>query len=179
MMPMTGQQTNVGRWFDGFRTMKNACAAINGLAGPMNLSTFGGTTIAGMLPSDNEKGQFSLSCKHSLDIDVATGDFTAFPTFKQLWDHFSLLKAKVEDFLQTLAAGNFPSGSAAAFDAAPVSAAFPGGSLGAQWTTANTALARIFPPDCYSAAQQVKVGGIVNDATKKISDLVQQIATLG
>jgi hypothetical protein len=159
--------------------MKNACAAINGLAGPMNLSTFGGTTIAGLLPSDNEKGQFSLSCKHSLHIDVATTDFTTFPTFKQLWDHFSPLKAKVEELLQTLAAGNFPGGSAAAFDAAPISAAFPGGSKGAQWTAANAALAGIFPPDCYSSARQNKVAKTVDDAEKKISDLVQQIATLG
>lgn len=179
MPPASGQQTNLGRWFDHFQTMKNDCAAINGLAGPMSLSTFAGTQITSLLPSNNEQGQFIINCKNSLGIDVANSDIAGFPTFKQLWDHFSLLKAKVEDFLQTLAAGNFPGGSAAAFDAALISAAFPGGSGGQQWTSASGALVGIFPSDCFTAAQQAKAGTTVDDATKKISDLVTLIATLG
>ena len=82
-------------------------------------------------------------------------------------------------YIQTASAGGYPSGSLTDFFAAPLSAAFPGGSKGASWTQTLGMLTSVIPAVCFSSTLQAAVAKTVDDPSKKVSDLVVQIGALG
>ena len=175
IMPASAPQTNLAQWFDWLRTMK--ADSISGATIAMDLLTFAGTTIVKSLPSADLQGQFILNITNDLHVEVATSDLSDCATFKDLLNHFMLLEFKVADFLQPMAAGTYA--GLAAFYGAKTSDAFPGGSVATRWQTANTALVAAFPSECYTDKLQKAAAKTVDDNTKKIADLVAQIAALG
>ena len=177
-MPNSIEKQNLLRWFSLLHGLQSACA-FNTSVATMDLLTFANTNVAQILPSANEKSQFIVNVQSSPGLDVSTADLTNFATFEALLDHFSPLPTFVGAYLQTLSAGTFPSGSLVDFLNAAISAAFPGGSNGPTWKTAVSMLASTIPAVCFSAKLQAAAAVTVDDNSKKVSDLVNQTATLG
>jgi hypothetical protein len=173
------EKQNVAQWFGDLHTIQDACSSINTGTASLDLLKFANTTIATVLPSGNEQGQFALNVKTSMGLDISAAQLTKYATFEALLDHFSSLVGTIADYLQTLAAAPYPGGSSADFTSAKISAAFPGGSKGASWVNANGLLASVIPAACFSATLQTAIARTVDDPTKLVSDLVNQIAVLG
>jgi hypothetical protein len=172
------EKQNLVRWFSYLHELQSACS-FNTSVKTMDILTFANSKIVAILPSPNEQAQFILNSKTSPGFDVPTSDLTTYATFEALLDHFNPLPTYVGAYLQTVSAGSYPSGSLADFFSALISAAFPGGSKGTYWTTALGLLTSVVPSVCFSAKLQVAVATTVDDPSKKVSDLVNQIATLG
>jgi len=172
------EKTNLARWFNYLHALQFACS-INTSVQTMTLLAFANAKIATILPSNNEQNQFILNVKASPGFDVSTADLTNFSTFEALLDHFSPLPTYVAAYLQTLSAGAYPGGSLADFLNASISGAFPGGSAGSAWKTALGLLTSVIPGVCFSQTLQTAVAATVDDPTKKMSDLVNQISALG
>jgi hypothetical protein len=145
----------------------------------LDLLTFANSTIVAILPSANEQAQFILDAKISPGFDISTGDLSTYASFEALLDHFNPLPTYVGAYVQTVSAAPYPSGSLADFLNATTPAAFPGGSKGVCWRAALGLLASAIPAICFSAKLQAAVSTAVDDPTKKASDVVNQIATLG
>lgn len=177
-MPNSLEKQNLLMWFSSLHALQSDCS-FNTSVKTMDLLTFANTKVVQILPSANEQSQFILNAKSSPGFDVSTNDLSTFATFEALLDHFDPLPTFVGAYLQTLSAGTFPSGSLVDFLNAAVSAAFPGGSNGASWKTAVSMLSSVIPAVCFSAKLQAAAATTVDDASKKVSDLVNQIATLG
>jgi hypothetical protein len=177
-MPDPLDKRNLLRWFTNLHDLQNDCS-INTSVKSLDLLIFANTTITSVLPSDNEQQQFIIKVQAEPGFDLSIADLTTFSTFEALLDNFSPLPTLVAAFLRTLAAGSFPNGSLVDFLKAQVSGAFPGGSSGPSWTKALSQLASAIPAVCFSAKLQAAVGKTVDDPTKTVSDVVNQIATLG
>jgi hypothetical protein len=172
------EKQNLLMWFSYLHALQSACS-FNTSVKTMDLLTFANANIVQILPSANEQSQFILNVKTSPGFDVSTNDLSTYATFEALLDHFNPLPTYVGAYLQTLSAGTLPSGSLADFLSAAISAAFPGGSTGASWKTAVSMLTSVIPAVCFSAKLQAAAATTVDDPSKKVSDLVNQIATLG
>ena len=177
-MPNSIQKQNLMRWFTYLHALQDDCS-FNTSVKTMTLLEFANAKISTIMPSPNEQGQFILNAGKSPGFDLSTDDLTNYATFEALLDHFNPLPTYVGLYLQTAAAGTFPSGSFADFLNASISAAFPGGSSGPSWTTAMGLLTSVIPAVCFSAKLQTAVAATVDDSSKKVSDVVNQIATLG
>jgi hypothetical protein len=178
-VPDSIQKKNLLRWFNSLHAFQSDVSPINTSVKSMDLLTFANTTITTVLPSSNEQNQFILNSKTSPGFDVSISDLTNYATFEALLDYFDPLPTFVGAYLQTVAAGNYPQGSLADFLNASISAAFPGGSSGSSWKVALGLLTSAIPSVCFSATLQKAVATTVDDPSKKVSDLVNQIATLG
>jgi hypothetical protein len=172
------EKQNLLLWFSYLHALQSACS-FNTSVNTMDLLEFANQKIVTILPSSNQQAQFILNCKTSPGFDISPSLLTPDMTFKALLNHFNPLPTYVGAYLQTVSAGSYPSGSLVDFLAAAISAAFPGGSKGASWTQALGLLTSVIPSICLSAKLQAAVATTVDDKTKKVSDLVNQIATLG
>jgi hypothetical protein len=175
-------QTNLSNWFVFLQNLQTGCAKINTSADPrrMTLLAFANSKITALLPSANDQGQFIIEAQASPGIDIAPNDLsTRFSTFKDLLVNFSDLPTLLAICLQECAAGNFPAGMLKDFLAATVSKAFPGGSTGTNWSTANQLLTSAIPTVCYSPKLQAEAAKTVDDGTETVTSLRDQIATLG
>jgi hypothetical protein len=177
-MPDSIEKQNLLDWFTYLHALQSACS-FNTSVKTMDLLTYANAKIASILPSNNEQAQFILNAKSSPGFDLSPADLTTYATFEALLDHFNPLPTYVGAYLQTLAAGNFPSGSFVDFLDAGISTAFPGGSKGSTWSPAVQMLTSIIPAVCFSQKLQTAVATTLDDTTKKVSDLVNQIAALG
>jgi hypothetical protein len=169
---------DVELWFSYLRDLQSACS-INTSVKSMDLLTFANSKIATILSSANDQNQFIIEAKESPGFDLALGNLTTYTTFEALLDHFNPLPTYLGMLLQTTAAQPYPSGGVADFLNALISSAFPGGTHGTLWTTALGLLASVIPSICFSSKFQSDVAITVDDPSKKISDLVNQIAILG
>lgn len=172
------EKQNIMRWFSYLQALQSDCT-MNTSVKTMTLLVFANSTITTILPSPNEQNQFILNARSSPGFDLSTTDVTSYATFEALLDHFNPLPTYVGAYVQTVSAGAYPKGSLADFLSAPISAAFPGGSSGTPWKAAMGLLTSVIPAVCLSATLQAAVATTVDDPTKKVSDAVNQIATLG
>lgn len=172
------EKQNLMRWFTYLHALQSDCS-FNTSVKTMTLLAFANATITTVVPSPSEQAQFILNVGNSPGFDISTDDLTNYATFEALLDHFNPLPTYVGLYLQTASAGTYPNGSFADFLNALISSAFPGGSSGASWKTAMGLLTSVIPAVCLSAKLQADVAKTVDDTTKKVSDLVNQIATLG
>jgi|SRR5215472_12224027 len=177
-MPDSLDKRNLERWFANLLELQNDCS-MNTSVKDLDLLTFANTTITSVLPSPNEQQQFIINVKGAPGFDISMADLTTFSTFEALLDNFSPLPTLVGAFLRTLAVGSFPTGSLVDFFKAAVSSAFPGGSTGTQWTNASSQLTSVIPVVCFSGKLQAAAAKTVDDSTKAVRDLVNQIAELG
>jgi hypothetical protein len=172
------EKQNLLRWFTYLHALQSDCS-INTTVKTLDLLTFANSTIVTILPSSNEQSQFIIEVKSSPGFDLSISDLSTYATFEALLDHFNPLPTYVAAYIQTVAAASYPSGSLADFLSAAITAAFPGGSKGAPWALALSLLTSAIPSVCLTAKLQAAVATTVNDVTKKVSDVVNQIATLG
>jgi hypothetical protein len=172
------EKQNLMRWFSYLHALQSDCS-MNTSVKTMTLLVFANSTITTILPSSNEQGQFIVNVAASPGFDLSIPDLTTYATFEALLDHFNPLPTYVAAYIQTVSTGSFPNGSLADFLNASISAAFPGGSGGPSWKTAMGLLTSVIPSVCLSDTLQTAVATTVNDSTKKVSDVVNQIATLG
>lgn len=172
------EKRNLLMWFSYLHALQSDCS-FNLSVKNMTLLDFANSTITTILPSSNEQNQFIINASTSPGFDLSVPDLTTYATFEALLDHFNPLPTYVGAYLQTVSGGNFPNGSLADFLSASLSGAFPGGSTGSGWQTAMGLLTSVIPSVCLSAALQQAVAATVDDSSKKVSDAVNQIATLG
>jgi hypothetical protein len=175
-------QQNLANWFTFLLNLQMGCAKINTSADPqrMTLLTFANSKITTLLPSANEQGQFIINAKASPGIDIAPNDLSnRFSTFKDLLINFNDFPTLLAICLRQCAAGAFPGGTLKNFLAATVNAAFPGGSAGANWSTAQQLLVSAIPAVCFTATLQGSAAGTVDGGAKTVSALRDQIAGLG
>jgi hypothetical protein len=180
--PNDPNQTNLENWFTFLLDLQVGCAKINTSADPkkMTLLVFAYSKITTLLPSANEQGQFIINAKALPGIDIAPNDLSSrFSTFKDLLVNFSDLPTLLAICLRQSAAGTFPSGTLKNFLSATVSAAFPGGSAGPNWTAANQLLASAIPLVCFTTTLQTAAANTVDGGTQMVSALRDQIAVLG
>jgi hypothetical protein len=180
--PQAVDQTNLGNWFAFLLDLQTGCAKINTSADPkkMTLLAFANAKITALLPSANEQGQFIINAKVSPGIDIAPNDlFTRFSTFKDLQVNFNNLPDLLAMCLRDCAAGAFPSGTLKSFLAATISAAFPGGSTGPNWSAAKQLLTSTIPAVCFTTTLQTAAAKTVDGGTQTVSSLRDQIAALG
>jgi hypothetical protein len=167
----------IAQWFTGLRAFQSACIGTNV---SNNLLTFANTTIATVLPTDAEKSNFVTRAVAATGFDdMAIADLTTYGTFEALLDNWNALVTRVAIYLQSVSASTLQSSASADFWGASLSVAFPGGSAGNVWTEAMHGLASAIPASCFSSNFQQQLNGTVDTGTKKISDLVPQIAGLG
>ncbi|MGB9407774.1 MAG: hypothetical protein WCA89_09565 [Terracidiphilus sp.] len=164
-------------YLHGFQT---ACS-FNTNALAMDPIHFAKATIAAVIPTAYQNN-FVQSATLNTGLPLNTGDLAA-NTFLDLLNNYRNLQNYVGGYLQSLAAGTYPAGTLTTFNAALVSAAFPGGSKGAQWKTVQDGLTgnspQIIPPSCYSQAQQIKVGIALDAPGTVMSTVIALIAGLG
>jgi len=173
------EKQNLLRWFTLLHALQDACS-FNTSVKTMTLLEFANATITTTLPSANEQQQFINNVTASnTGLMFSTDDLSNSTSFEALLDLDNPLASYVGLYLRTLASGTYPSGSFADFLDALISSAFPGGSSGPAWTNAMGGLTSVIPAVCLSARLQAAVAKTVDDATKKVSDVVNQIATLG
>ena len=172
------EKQNLLRWFTYLHALQSDCS-INTSVSDLDLLKFANSTILTLLPSNNQQQQFILNVSTSPGFDISIPDLSTYSTFEALLDHFNPLPTYIAAYAQTVSANPYPSGSLADFLNAPASGAFPGGSTGSDWTVAVGLLTSAIPSVCFSNSLQLAVAKTVGDPTKKVSDVVNQIATLG
>lgn len=164
-------------WFSYLDQFRSACNTPSVLG--LNRLQFANSTITAILRSSIEQNQFLVTLTQNYHFDFSLSDLTTYPTFKDLLNHKDPLVGTVADILQSFAVAPFPTGSSQVFWNTQVSQAFPGGSAGAGWQTANTQLIAVMDKDCYSAGQQTQVAKLIDGNGNKISDVSKQIGVLG
>lgn len=172
------QKKNVLLWFSYLHGLQ-AAASFNTTVKMLDLLSFANYGITKAFPSSNEQCQFIVNVKSYPGFDLSPTDLTTYSSFEALLDFFNPLPFYIGAYIQTVAAGSLPSTSLADFLSASVTTAFVGGSNGSNWTQALGLLTSVIPSACFSSTLQTAVAATVNDATKKVSDLVNQVATLG
>ena len=178
-MPSISPSQNLAFWFTNlrqFQTATNNTSAIK-----MTLLTFANSPITPILPSTTEQDTFIVSVGASTGYtDMNNTDLTTtYKSFEALLDHWNPLPTATAIVLQSLAVPALQGTAGADFLSALVSDAFPGGSTGADWTTALGVLTSSIPAVCFTATLQTAVNKTVDTATSKMSDLISQIAVLG
>src|SRR5579863_1496358 len=104
------QKQNLLQWFTYLHSLQTACS-FNTSTVTMDLLTFANAPIAKMLTSLNEQQQFILNASKSPGFDISPTDLTTYASFEALLDYFNPLPTYVAAYLQTVAAGTYPSGS--------------------------------------------------------------------
>jgi hypothetical protein len=172
------EKQNLLLWFSYLHGLQNACS-FNTSVKNLDLLTFANSKIVSIAPSANEQAQLIVNAKSAPGFDISTADLATYATFEALLDHFNPLPTYVAAYLQTFAPSSLGGGSLVDFLNASVTVAFPGGSAGPIWGTSLQMLQSVMPAVCFSSKLQVAVAKTVDDGTKKVTDLVNQIATLG
>jgi hypothetical protein len=170
---------NIQFWFNNLKSLQTA--SNNTTLQSMNLLNFANSNIVAYLPSTTEQKTFLTSVAAFTGYsNVAPADLAGFKSFEGLLDQkWNYLPTAIDTALQPFAAASVQGGAGADFWNATVAAAFLGGSAGTPWQQALACLVASFPPECFTAAFQTTINGIVDKATNKVSDLIPQIAVLG
>jgi hypothetical protein len=158
-----------------------AACSFNTNALAMDPLHFAKATIATVIPAAYQNN-FVQAATLNTGLPLNVADLAA-NTFLDLLNTYRPLQNYVGGYLQSLAAGPYPKGTLTTFNAALVSAAFPGGSKGAQWNAVNDGLTgkspQIIPPSCFSPAQQAKVATALDAPGAVMSTVIALIAGLG
>lgn len=172
------QKKNVLLWFNYLHGLQ-AAASFNTTVKMLDILSFANYVIAKAFPSSNEQSQFIVNVKSYPGFDLSPTDLTTYSSFEALLDFFNPLPFYIGAYIQTVAAGSLSSSSLADFLNTSVTTAFVGGSKGSNWTQALGLLTSVIPSACFSSTLQTAAAATVDDATKKVSDLVNQIAAMG
>ena len=180
MSPDTSE-LQLKNWF-GYLLSFPACAAtINNDLQALSLLDFANAKPSTYLTDANDQNQFALCAKNATNIPMQASDVSGAASFVALLGAtFGVANRYIAAYLRFLSPAPFNAMTVGDFMPQRTPALFPnGGGANPLWVTMDPALAQIIDPSCYSAAQRAAVAKIVADATKLITDVVNQIAKLG
>lgn len=179
---MATAQSELQDWFTYLKQFQTCCCQANTDACGMNLLQFCNAKIADLLsaPPDPHQGQFSVSASAATGLPVTPGAVSGAATFLALLQStWAFPDLYVAAYIQSFAPASFSTMQLGDFVLQKLSAVFPGGATDPNWSKVDAGLASIMGQDLYSSTQRPKVAAIVADATKLISDAVNQIVTFG
>lgn len=177
---MSDAANQLRQWFGYLEQFQKCCSQANADAGELTLLAFACTKPTTLLPDALDQNQMAICCSSATNIPVLAADVCAAASFAALLGStFGVVDPYVAAWLQSQAAAPFPGMKIGDFVLQKSGAVYPKGTADPAWTATDQGLAKIIDSSCYSAAQRGKVAVIVNDATKSICDVVNQIVVLG
>ncbi len=178
---MATAESQLTDWFAYLITFKTCCAKVNTDADKLSLLVFAKSKITDLLaaPPSNDQPQFALCATNATKLPVTQAAITTAATFLDLLEAvWAFPNLYIANYVKSLCS-KFAVMNVGDFLLQKVNAVFPGGSADPLWASVDDGLAGIIDPSCYSPKQRAAVAKIVDDPTKQITDVVNQIAVLG
>jgi hypothetical protein len=167
-------------WFGYLTSLKTCAQKMNTDVVKLSLLDFANAKPATYLADAVTQSSFANCVVNATQIPMQGTDVNSASSFAVLLGStFGLMNRYIAAYLRFLSPASFKTMSVGKFELQKTSAVFPKGADDPVWLAMNAAIAAIIDKTCYSAAQQTAVAAIVNDNTKLISDVVNQIAKLG
>lgn len=176
---MATAESQLTDWITFLRQFETCCAQIDtdvdGMPGP----DFAARKITTSLPEADAQNQFAICAAGATDLPIDGGSVSKADSFRALLESsFGFANVYIAPYLQSLSPTPFKTMNPGDYILQKTSAVFPGGKANPAWQSIDAGLTGIMG-DCYSAQQSDKVSGVVDDSSKTITDVVNQIAELG
>jgi hypothetical protein len=177
-MPSALPDPNIQCWFNQLSQFQAAC--INNSAAKLSPLDFANASMILALNSPASQHNFLTRVAASTGYDdLQISDLTTYKTFGGLLNYCNSFANALFIAVQPLAAVDWQNADSIPFFAAPVAAAFPGGSNGAAWVPAMNLIMASMEPTCFTLPFRINVNRTVDKAGSTMGGLIHQIAVFG